>query len=163
DRDYPMEVIEHSFLEVQDASQIGSARRIATDLARRNRLAEPDIGRVALIVTELASNVFKHGGGGGMLLRSLDGGAPPGLQVVASDRGRGIANLAASMRDGFSTAGTTGTGLGAISRLSDTFDVYSSAGGGTVVLARVGGPTETVGSRVGVIGVPKPGEEVSGD
>ena len=43
--------------------------------------------------------------------------------------------IAASLRDGYSTSGTQGGGLGAIRRMAATFDIYSAPGLGTAVLA----------------------------
>ena len=77
---------------------------------------EADAGRVAIVVTEAATNLIKHAGGGEILGRACAGaGARGGARVLALDRGPGIASLDAALRDGYSTAGSAGTGLGAIS------------------------------------------------
>ena len=60
-----------------------------------------------------------------------------GVEILALDKGPGIRDLERSLRDGYSTAGGAGTGLGAISRLSSEFDVYSPPGKGTALLARI--------------------------
>lgn len=85
--------------------------------------------------------------------------------MFAIDRGAGIADLERSMRDGHSTAGTPGSGLGAISRLSAWHDVYTQPGKGTAVLARfwqshvpAPSPLEVEGFSVAMLG-----EEESGD
>jgi len=90
-----------------------------------------------------------------------------GVDVLALDRGPGIADVERALRDGYSTAGTAGTGLGAVVRLSDLFDVYTGRAG-TVLLARVwAGRAAAVGATdrlaVGAICIPRPGEEVCGD
>ncbi len=122
-------------MPVRDPSGVGEARRAARSLAHRLGFSEPDAGRVAIVASELAANVERHGGGGTLLL-SGDGDGES-LQVVALDAGRGIARLSESLRDGHSTGGTPGTGLGAVSRLADEWDVWSAAGLGTAVVARV--------------------------
>nr|WP_255662416.1 SpoIIE family protein phosphatase [Acidovorax sp. D4N7] len=68
------------------------------------------------------------------------------------------------MRDGFSTAGTPGNGLGAVQRLATDFDIHSEVGKGTVTLARLR-PGARSGSafRWGVVALPAPGETVCGD
>jgi hypothetical protein len=89
-----------------------------------------------------------------------------GIGLLALDRGPGFSNLAEAMRDGFSSAGTPGTGLGAIRRLSTLFDIYSVPGGGTALVATVwpGTPPATrPGPLASGINVPYPGERVSGD
>jgi hypothetical protein len=87
------------------------------------------------------------------------------VQIVAVDRGPGIADVAASMRDGFTTGSSLGAGLGTCRRQASLFDLYSRVGQGTIVMARVGpaaaeptGPTE-----VGGVISPHPGESAVGD
>ncbi|HJQ74931.1 MAG TPA: ATP-binding SpoIIE family protein phosphatase [Gaiellaceae bacterium] len=160
-----MEVTSHVRLAVADASGVGEARRVATRLGRDHGLAETDVGRVALIVTEAATNLVKHAGGGELLLASTADGRP-GLGVLALDRGPGMRNVGEALRDGYSTSGTPGTGLGAISRLASVFDVYSVAGAGTALFVGIGsaGPgLEPHGLVAGGVNVPHPAEEVSGD
>jgi hypothetical protein len=78
-----------------------------------------------------------------------------------------MSDVAASLRDGHSTAGSPGTGLGALSRQSDEFELFTVPGRGTVVLCRVWArtpPAEAVPPlRVGALSVPKPGQVVCGD
>jgi anti-sigma regulatory factor (Ser/Thr protein kinase) len=125
-------------VEVRDPSDIGECRRGAKRLAEAHRFDEDTVGRAGIVVTELATNVVRHGGGGEILLQVLDDGVAPQLEVLAIDAGRGVRDVEECMRDGFSTAGTPGTGLGAVSRLSSSFDIFSMPDKGTVVLARVG-------------------------
>jgi anti-sigma regulatory factor (Ser/Thr protein kinase) len=153
-------------LAVQDQSQIAEARRGATDVAIRQGFGEIDSGRVALVATELASNLLKHGNGGEMLVGVFGEGQDSGVELIALDKGPGIPNIAASLADGFSTAGTAGKGLGAVVRQSQFVDIASWPGAGTAVLARLRpGQTKASGDddRIGAVSVPKPGEDVCGD
>ncbi|HEX8170493.1 MAG TPA: SpoIIE family protein phosphatase [Thermoanaerobaculia bacterium] len=118
---------------VIDASEVAVARRAAAECAAVLRMSETAAGRASLVATELATNLIKHGGGGTMLFGSDDGA----LTIIALDKGRGIDNVPAAMRDGYSTAGSPGTGLGAIARGGSGFDVYSLPDRGTAVLCRV--------------------------
>nr|WVL53990.1 ATP-binding protein [Xanthomonas nasturtii] len=123
-------------LRVEEASQVGQARREATALAQTLAFDEAGCGRVALVATELATNMVKHGRGGWLQLSTAaarDGGT--GVELCAIDDGPGFA-LADGVRDGYSTAGTPGTGLGAIKRQAQLLDAYSDAKG-AIVLARV--------------------------
>ena len=160
-----MEVTEQAHVAVGDPSAVGKARRVAADLARRAGLAEADRGRVAIVVTEAATNLVKHAGRGDLFLRRLEYRGTGGVAMLALDRGPGIANVGAALRDGFSSAGTAGHGLGAIARLSTAWDVYSTPGGGAAVFARIAPPAaaEERGLAVGGLAVPCPGEDVSGD
>ena len=160
-----MEVIEHTRLRITDVTGAGEARRAAGGLTRRLALSESDAGRFALVVTELVTNVAKHAGDGELFLRELRHGTARGVGVLAVDRGPGIANPSEALRDGYSTKGTPGTGLGAIARLSTLFELYSDQGSGSALLAEVwpdGAPSEG-GMRIGGLTSPYPGEDVSGD
>ncbi|MFZ5779197.1 MAG: ATP-binding SpoIIE family protein phosphatase [Pseudomonadota bacterium] len=153
-------------LPVADASYVASARREVEAVAKRIGLSEADRARAGLVATELATNLARHGGGGELLVQPLQSGTASGIELIAIDRGPGIANLAESMRDGCSTYGSAGTGLGAIRRQSEVFDIYSLPGRGTAILARLWPqrrlPRE-MGAAVGGVSVPKREELVCGD
>lgn len=127
------------------------------------------MGRVALVVTEAATNLVKHTTQGGeLLVRSLEVGRIGGIEILALDKGPGIGSVGEALRDGFSTSGSSGTGLGAIRRLSTLFDIHSLPGVGTAILARLWSqalpkmlPRREL--EIGVVNLPKPGEEVCGD
>jgi anti-sigma regulatory factor (Ser/Thr protein kinase) len=154
-------------LEVRDASDVAEARRVATRLTSRIGFNEVESGHVALIATELASNLVKHAKSGRIVVSLLQRGSAVGFEVKALDSGPGIASVTESLRDGYSTSGTAGTGLGAVKRLAQEFDIYSAPGKGTAVLARVwsGTPSrsEDASFEFGAVCLPFPGETVSGD
>ena len=109
---------------VEDSSQVGEARRAAATVAADAGLSETERGAVAVIVTEMATNLARHARGGRVLISAI--GSPPavGVELLALDDGPGIGNMHRAMDDGFSTAGTAGQGLGAIRRMAHEFDVY---------------------------------------
>ncbi|MBR0800925.1 SpoIIE family protein phosphatase [Bradyrhizobium jicamae] len=154
-------------LAVQDQSQVSETRRRATEIAQRQGFGDSDAGRVALVATELATNILKHGRTGEILVGAYGEGPDGGLELIALDKGPGISNVAASLADGYSTTGTPGKGLGAVVRQSHFVDVASWPGIGTAVLARLkpGQPAEGSSdtSRIGAVSVPKLGEDVCGD
>ena len=157
---------EGTVLSVREQTQVGEARRMVTALTGRLGLDPTASGRVAIIATEAAGNLVKHGHGGELIVRQIGGVHGVGIEMIALDRGPGIADVGRSLQDGFSTAGTPGTGLGAIQRLSSEFDLYSAAGRGTAVLSRVYTSGETAAPprlQAGAICLPKVGEFVSGD
>ena len=152
-------------LPVTDNSHIAAARRGATVLSRAAGFDETDAGRLAIVVTELATNTLRHGGGGELLLGD-DPEVRNGLQVVALDRGPGMVNVNDCLRDGFSTAGTPGNGLGAVQRLTSQLLIYSRPAKGTAVLARLAGRHHTPSSARradAVLAIAKPGETACGD
>ena len=153
--------MERSFaVRISDESGVGAARREAARVGRSVALGEQAAGRLGIVATELGKNLWKHAGGGELVLRALDGG----VELLALDKGPGMADVGRAMGDGYSTTGTAGTGLGAVRRQSRTFDIYSHPDAGTAVLARVldaGAATAT--DHVAGVCVAKPGEEIPGD
>jgi anti-sigma regulatory factor (Ser/Thr protein kinase) len=149
---------------ISEPSEVGAARRAALALAVSRGFDETQAGKVGLCVTEAATNIVKHAGTGKIVLRALECGGVAGLEVIALDKGPGIPNLQASLRDGVSTAGSPGTGLGAMTRLADHFECYAPAGKGTVLRLEVWAmPVATSTLELGAICLPKTGETVSGD
>ncbi len=150
-----------------DPSQIGSARRQASTLASSLGFSETPQGQLAIVVNEAAGNIAAHAGQGELLLCPWRFGELTGIDVLALDNGKGIADIARSFEDGYSTAGTAGEGLGAMSRLAATLQLYSHAGKGTVLLARVlqdpDARRDDLVSAFGVVQVPIAGETECGD
>jgi anti-sigma regulatory factor (Ser/Thr protein kinase) len=62
-------------LPVRDPSHSAEARRTATRLVSDAGFDETEIGKVSIIVTELATNLLKHAGQGEILLRPIARGA----------------------------------------------------------------------------------------
>ncbi len=153
----------HRSFEIGDASGVAFARRGAAEAARLAGLNPTDAGRLAIVLTEAATNILKHAGHGELLVRALE----RGVELIALDRGPGMADVGAALSDGHSTAGTPGTGLGAIQRLSDQLALWSQPGHGTVLRVLVqqsGAPRATQSTpEIGGVCVPYPGEEVCGD
>jgi anti-sigma regulatory factor (Ser/Thr protein kinase) len=151
---------------INESSQRGVARRIAAARAAALGFDEQTAGRISVVVSELAGNLLKHvPGGGDLLLRSTQRGEAIAIEVVSIDRGPGLGDRERALRDGFSTAGTSGTGLGAVARLSDSFDLHSSAEHGTVIVSRIwrGKPPEEPPVTVGAVCATMVGESVPGD
>ncbi len=152
-------------IPITDESNVGEARRLALSVSKAAGLNASESGGVAIAVTEAASNVLKHARTGEILLRELDSG----VEVLAIDKGPGIADIPAAMADWRSTAGTAGIGLGAISRLATTFDLYTGSGLGTVLLAVFRAASYRPATQFGVelqigcVQVPFPGETACGD
>ncbi|MBB3257417.1 anti-sigma regulatory factor (Ser/Thr protein kinase) [Paraburkholderia bannensis] len=153
----------HRSFEIGDASSVAFARRGAAQAAHLAGLDATDAGRLAIVLTEAATNILKHAGHGELLVRALE----RGVELIALDRGPGIADVRAAQSDGHSTAGTPGTGLGAINRLSDQLALWSQPGHGTVLrvlVQQAGGPRPArPAPEIGGVCVPYPGEDVCGD
>jgi anti-sigma regulatory factor (Ser/Thr protein kinase) len=155
-------------IAVKEASEVAQARREATTIASRNGFGEYDAGRVALVATELGTNLIKHGGGGEILIGAYRDNDGSGVELIALDRGTGISNLEACLQDGYSSSGTRGNGLGAVIRQSDVVDIASWPGVGTGVLAQLkpGAPNPRRNrspSGWGAVSVAMSGQDVCGD
>lgn len=153
-------------LPVEAEGHVADARRRAVALAESGGFSETDAGRVAIVATELATNLKKHGGGGEILAALFADETGSGLELIALDRGRGMADVAACEADGYSSAGSAGQGFGAIRRLTDAMAVASWPGMGTVVavrLVRSPRPRHLPWPAIGAVSVALAGEEVCGD
>src|SRR5262249_34391665 len=108
----------------------------------------------------------KHGGGGELIAQQITSGGRMGLELLGLDKGAGIADVARCLRDGYSTSGSPGTGLGAMERISPLFEIYSRPDQGTAVLAQLWPDSRAPAPermQMGSLVMPKPGETVSGD
>jgi len=144
---------------IDDSSKVGEARRAAHTLANFELDAET-AGKVSIAATELANNLLRHAGTGELLIQRLGDERATTIELLAIDRGRGMHDVERCMTDGYSTAGTPGTGLGAVRRLASEFDIYSEPGEGTVVMARFGAVQPI---RHGAVNLPLESEVICGD
>ncbi|HEV7788664.1 MAG TPA: ATP-binding SpoIIE family protein phosphatase [Pseudonocardia sp.] len=157
------------WVALDEPTAAGAARRSAERLADKLGLPAARVAEIGLAVTEIATNVHRHGGGGAMLLRARRGAGGAVLEVVALDSGPGILDLREAHRDGSSTAGTLGIGLGAIGRLADALEISTEPDRGTVLVARFGAghhaEVAPAGDLQAAAGITRAlaGEEVCGD
>jgi anti-sigma regulatory factor (Ser/Thr protein kinase) len=145
---------------------VAAARRGGQRLAEDMGFDETRAGQLAIIITEAATNIVKHGVAGKLFVGPAQTRVP-GIDVVAFDTGPGIADIDLSLRDGVSSAGTAGNGLGALMRLSDEFDIYSARDKGAAFFMRLY-RDEPAGAvphplEVGALSLPLAGEEETGD
>jgi serine/threonine-protein kinase RsbT len=89
--------------------------------------------KIVTAASELARNTVVHGGGGTAEIELLVDGVRRGIRLTFRDHGPGIPDLAAALRDGYTTGGGLGLGLGGARRLCNDFDLQSTPGDGTVV------------------------------
>lgn len=155
-----------SVLHLDHPTHAAEARRLALSSSEGMKMSQAEAGELAIVVTEMATNVVKHASSGKMIFQRIASNGSQGLRVLALDRGPGIANIPAAMHDGYSTAGTNGSGLGAVSRLSSRFDLFSGRGQGACVVAEFWpGRNESPQSPVDIaaVSIPLRGEAVCGD
>lgn len=154
-------------LTIRDSSHVGEARRAAVALGRLNGMDETTAGAVGVVATELATNLCRYAPGGALSIQWLSSACGDALEIVSSDTGPGIGDIARCLSDGYSTGGTPGTGLGAVKRFSSEFDAYSTPGKGSVFVSRIARDRAATPRRHGILwGVfckPIKGETENGD
>ena len=167
----------HEVIPIQEAADVGVCRRRASHLAASLGFEDRDVGKVAILATELVENVLRHGGGKGefRLIEVNDGEGRRGIEVACIDEGPGL-NKDRDFADGFSTRASLGIGLGAVARMADSCDVVTPPSGyGVEIVCRkwlkevpaTTKPPSVVGSpipvEVGARSRPYPGLKVNGD
>ena len=152
-------------IPITEPSQVGEARRVAQRLGAQLGMDEKKLGDLGIIVTEIATNLYKHAKGGELVLRKLEENGVLGVEALSLDRGPGIAEVTKCLEDGYSTAGTTGNGLGSIKRLSTVFDIYSTPKGTALVSQLWSTPrlANRYSLDFGAACLPYPGEHRCGD
>lgn len=129
-----------TWFAVDHPSAVGRVRRAASTVARELGLGDDRAAEIGIVVSELATNQHRHAGSGSILLRVRRTGDRAALETLAIDSGPGMRDISAAMRDGVSTGGTLGIGLGTLPRLASSWDAWTAPGQGTVVAATFAGP-----------------------
>lgn len=168
--------LRHSALHhVQDQFQTASIRLAAMSLARAHGLDADAVERVGAIVTEMAENIARYARTGQIILRVVGDHGSGCVEILALDKGPGIADMGRVMRDvaAASDPERRDIGITSIRRRSELFDVYSQPGRGTALVAHVATRSDradrdrcassVMHQAVGVVSVPLRGEEESGD
>jgi anti-sigma regulatory factor (Ser/Thr protein kinase) len=168
-------------IEITDETRVGAARRAVHEYAERLGFTETELAEIDIVVQELGTNAATYATENSWLHYTTTIGRGAGLELFYWDAGPGIYNIDRVVRDGVSTSGSLGTGLGAIRRLMGQFDLYSTVrttsrlslpatrrtSHGTAVLARkwkAGARTDDMETdRVGVWSRPHPSEKTNGD
>ena len=172
--------------EIQEEAHIGAARRGVRRFASALGFSADQLEELAIVVQEIGTNAVRYATGGGCLHWAETLGEEPGLELFYFDKGPGLYDLEQALRDGVSSGGSLGTGFGAMRRLLDEFDAYSTVKGttrrlttarrttcGTALLGRKWTALQTteeqrararrVTRRVGAWSRARPGEETNGD
>lgn len=120
--------------QISERSFVAYAKREIHNAANAGFFSEVRLAEIDITVSEICSNLIKHGKGGELLFRidttKYDNAV---VELVCIDNGVGIADIGRVMKDGVSTSSTLGQGLGAIQRLSNVFEVFSIPGWGTIL------------------------------
>jgi phosphoserine phosphatase RsbX len=116
-------------IAIEGEEDVAHARIRTRDLASAMGFKQPALDAIATAVSELARNIIEHADQGEIVLTPR----PRGLEIVARDRGPGIADVQLALQDSFTTTGGLGCGLSGARRLVDELEIASEPGVGTVV------------------------------
>src|SRR5215468_2888568 len=120
-------------LDIRSSDDVVKVRQQARVLAAEAGLSLVDQTKIITAASELARNALDYGGGGAVQMQVLQKGGRWGLQLTFEDKGPGIADVQAALKDGFTTGSGLGLGLGGARRLSNEFFIESTVGVGTKV------------------------------
>lgn len=151
-------------VRVLDEAAVSEARERTREVGRETGLIGERLERLVAAVSELAQNQLVHAGGGLIAVRPCPRGGIAGIEVVAADRGPGMADPIAALRSATTkSSGSLGVGVAAIRRLTDELDIDVRVGRGSCFWARKYAEPVTRRREVGVWSQPKAGERSSGD
>lgn len=124
-------------LPIRMAEDVVRVRQAVRACAVGIGLSLVDQTKIVTAASELARNTLQHGGGGTVRIETIQNGVQQGLRLTFEDRGPGIPDIELALKEGYTTRGGLGLGLGGAKRLSNQFDISSVVGQGTrVTIAR---------------------------
>ncbi|HEY3928097.1 MAG TPA: anti-sigma regulatory factor [Candidatus Koribacter sp.] len=128
-----MPVVKTDEMPIQSPSDIVMARQAVRSIAASMGFSLVDQTKIVTAASELARNTLDYGGGGVLRLVHIEENPRKGLQLVFEDHGPGIPDVQLALKDGYTTGGGLGLGLGGARRLVNDFDIASAPGQGTRV------------------------------
>lgn len=128
-----MTVTKSERVPVRSASDVVQVRHAVRKWAVDLSMSLVEQTKIVTAASELARNMVDYGGGGDLLLELVEEGPRKGLRLAFEDQGPGIADIQQALRDGFTSGGGMGLGLGGAKRLSNEFSIRSAPGEGTCV------------------------------
>jgi serine/threonine-protein kinase RsbT len=126
-------VLTSESLEVQSQNDVLRVRQRVRETAVRLGFSLVEQTKLVTAASELARNTVVHGGGGEVHIEIVDEGTRRGLRLTFEDRGPGIPDIQLAMKDGYTSGGGLGLGLGGAKRLVNDFEIQSKPGEGTRV------------------------------
>jgi serine/threonine-protein kinase RsbT len=124
-------------VEIRSSDDVVRVRQVARTLALGAGLSLVDQTKIITAASELARNTLDYGGGGSVLAELVEVAGRRGLRLTFEDKGPGIADIEAALKDGYTSGKGMGLGLGGAKRLSNEFSIHSKPGEGTkIVIAR---------------------------
>jgi serine/threonine-protein kinase RsbT len=120
-----------SLIEIRASEDVVRVRQLTRSAAVALGFSLIDQTKLVTAASELARNTLEHGGGGEVLIETLEAGMRKGLRLTFTDQGPGIADINLALKDGYTSANGLGLGLGGAKRLSNEFEIESQPNFGT--------------------------------
>lgn len=120
-------------MSIKTSADIVLVRQAARQFAVDMKFSLVDQTKIVTAASELARNTLDYGGGGTVKLETIESGSRQGLRLTFEDQGPGILDVALALKDGFTTGGGLGMGLGGTKRLMNELEIVSQIGKGTCV------------------------------
>jgi serine/threonine-protein kinase RsbT len=130
-----MKSLKTDSVSIQNSTDVVLARQKVRQWASELKFSLVDQTKLVTAASELARNALDHGKGGRMVIEVVENLSKAGLKMVFEDQGPGIPDIQAALRDGFTTGGGMGLGLGGSKRLVNDFSIESEVGKGTRITA----------------------------
>ncbi|KWW12656.1 MULTISPECIES: anti-sigma regulatory factor [Peribacillus] len=124
-----------SCVKIINEWDIVAARQLGRNVAKELGFGTVDQARITTAISELARNIYLYAGQGSVSIEKLNQNGKSGLKIIAEDQGPGIEDIRRVMEDGYTTSGGLGAGLPGAKRLMDEFDIESTPGEGTTIVA----------------------------
>lgn len=128
-----MNVLKQETVPLRAVEDVARARQVVRTWTVDLKFSLVDQTKIVTAASELGRNTVIYGGGGELLVESITDGLRTGLRLTFSDRGPGIPDIAMALKDGYTTGGGLGLGLGGAKRLMSEFSIDSRLGEGTRV------------------------------
>ena len=118
-------------MPLRSSQDVVRARQRVRDIAVGMGFSLVEQTKLVTAASELARNTIEYGRGGDMTIERVDAPGSPGIRLVFSDQGPGIPDVELALRDGYTTGGGLGMGLGGARRLVSEMTIDSTPGAGT--------------------------------
>jgi serine/threonine-protein kinase RsbT len=123
-------------VQIAADTDIVQARGEGRALAGRLGFSRTDATLIATAISEIGRNILHHAGTGEVSIAGTAHDDLLGIEVVARDRGPGIADVERALSEGYATGNGLGLGLPGARRLMDEFSIETEVGRGTTVTMR---------------------------
>jgi serine/threonine-protein kinase RsbT len=128
-----MDVLKRETKPVRSDSDVVQVRHAVRAIAAEMQFSLVDQTKLVTAASEIARNTLQYGGGGMAEIEIVGRDGKRGLRMTFEDHGPGIPDVAQALRDGFTSGGGLGLGLGGAKRLVNEFDIQTRVGEGTRV------------------------------